>query len=116
MSFHSSGRDCNAKRLERELGTWRTSDFDNSGTGISRSCLDEIQDRSWTRSFVDGLDGTTLCMGCEQLSSEGNQENALSFYPEQGLEKLCYLEKAKPLRGWSQIEHEVGARSFCWQA
>ena len=36
-------------------------------------------------SCVDGLDGTTLCMGCEQLSSEGNRENALSSHPKQGL-------------------------------
>ena len=40
----------NAKNLERELGAWRTSEFDNSGTasGISRSRLNKIQDRSWT--------------------------------------------------------------------
>ena len=58
-----------------------------SGTasGISKSRLNEIQDRCWNGSCVDGLDGPTLCMGCKQLSSEGNQENALSFYPGQGL-------------------------------
>ena len=31
MSIHSSDRDCNAKRLERELGAWRTSEYDDSG-------------------------------------------------------------------------------------
>ena len=72
MSIHSSDCDCNAKGLERELGAWRTSEFDNSGTasGISRSRLNEIQDRSWTGSRADGLDGTTLCMGCKQHSRE----------------------------------------------
>ena len=41
-------RDCSAKRLEMELETW--SEFDDSGTasGISRSHLNEVQDRSWT--------------------------------------------------------------------
>ena len=34
-------------------------------SGISRSRLNEIQDRSWTGSRVDGLDGTTLCMVCK---------------------------------------------------
>ena len=43
---------------------------------ISRSRLNELHDRSWTGSRVDGLDGTTLCMGCKQLSSEGNRERA----------------------------------------
>ena len=83
MSIHSSDRDCNAKRLERELVAWRKSEFDNSGTvsGISRSRLNETQDRSWTGPCVDGLDGATQCMDCKQLSSEGNQDNASSFYP-----------------------------------
>ena len=38
LSVHSSDRDCNAKRIETELGAWRTRKFDNSGTGsgISR--------------------------------------------------------------------------------
>ena len=60
MTIHSSDRDCNAKR--RGLGAWRTSKFDNAGTasGISRSRLNGIQDRSWTGSCIDGLDGTTL--------------------------------------------------------
>ena len=68
---------------------WRASEFDNSGTasGILRSRLNETQDRSWTGSCVDGLDGTTLCMSRKQFSSEGHRENALSFYP------LCHLEK-----------------------
>ena len=37
-SIHSSDCACKAKRLERELGAWRTSEFDNSGTasGISK--------------------------------------------------------------------------------
>ena len=46
---------------------WRTSEFDDSG--IIR--LNEIQDRSWTGSCVDGLDGTTLCMGCKQFQVMG---------------------------------------------
>ena len=59
VSIHKSNCDCNAKGLERELGAWRTSEFDNSGTAsrISRSRLNEIQDRSWTGSHADGLDG-----------------------------------------------------------
>ena len=97
VSIHSSDCDCNAKRLKRKLGAWRTSEFDDLGTasGTSRSRLNEIQDTSWTGSRVDGLDGTTLCMGRKQFPSEGNRENALSFYPGQGttLEKLCHLEK-----------------------
>ena len=46
----------------RGLGAWRRSKFDNAGTasGISRSRLHGIQDRRWTGSCVDGLDGTTL--------------------------------------------------------
>ena len=91
--IHSSDCDCNAERLERELGAWRTSEFvDNSGTasGISRSRLNEIQDRSWTGSRVDGLDGTTLCMGCEQLSSERGPGERLIVLSEarSTLEKL----------------------------
>ena len=79
VSVHSSDRDCNAKRIETELRSWRTKKFDYSGTGsgISRSRLNEIQDRSWTGSCVDGLDGTTLCMCCKQFPSEGSRENAL---------------------------------------
>ena len=48
LIIRSSDCDCNAKRLEKELGVWRTSDFDNSGTasGISRSRPNEIQDRT----------------------------------------------------------------------
>ena len=85
--MHSSDRDCNAKRLERDLGAWRTSELDNSAaaSGIPRSRLNEVQDRSWTGSCVDGLDGTTLCMDCKQFPSEGNRENALTFYPGEGL-------------------------------
>ena len=77
-----------SKRLERELGPWRTSEFDNSraASGISRSRLNEIQDRSWTGSRVDGLDGTILCMGRKQFPSERDWENALSFCPGQGLQ------------------------------
>ena len=58
---------------------WRASEFDNSGTasGILRSRLNETQDRSWTGSCVDGLDGTTLCMSRKQFSSEGNREQRL---------------------------------------
>ena len=69
------------------MGAWRTGEFDNSGTasGISRSRLNETQDRSCTGPRVDGLDGSTRCMGCEQFPSEGNRENALPFYPGQGL-------------------------------
>ena len=80
-----------------------------------------MYDRSSTGSCVDGLDGTTLCMGCKQLSSEGNRENALSFYPEQGLHCRSFaiwrgVLGKEPFRGWSQIEHEVDAMSFCRQA
>ena len=32
VSIHKSDCDCNAKGLERELGAWRTSEFDDSGT------------------------------------------------------------------------------------
>ena len=92
------------KRLERDLWAWRTSEFVNSGTasGISRSRLNEKQDRSWTGSRVDGLDGTTLCMGCKQFPSEGNRENALSFSPGQRLHWIsCAIWRsvlgAKPL-------------------
>ena len=51
VSIHSSDCDCNAKRLKRELGAWRTSEFDDLGTasGTSRSRLNEIQDTSWDR-------------------------------------------------------------------
>ena len=80
---------------------------------IGECRLNDMQDRSWTGSRVDGLDGSTLCMGCEQFPSEGKRENALSFYPEQGLH---WRSGATPFRGWSQIEHEVDARSFCRQA
>ena len=85
VSIHSSDCDCNAKRLKGELGAWRTSEFDDLGTasGTSRSRLNEIQDTSLTGPRVDGLDGTTLCMGRKQFPSEGNRENALSFYPGQ---------------------------------
>ena len=31
VPIHESCCDCDAKRLKRELGTWRTSKFDNSG-------------------------------------------------------------------------------------
>ena len=50
---------------------------------------------SWTWSRVDGLDDSTLCMGCESFPSERNRENALSFYPGSKTtpEKLCHLEK-----------------------
>ena len=59
--------------------------------------------------------------GCKKLSSEGNRETALSFYPGQGLHWRSgaiwrSVVGAKPFRGWSQIGHEVDARSFCWQA
>ena len=32
VSIQSSDSDCNAKRLESELGAWRTSECDNSAT------------------------------------------------------------------------------------
>ena len=75
------------KGSKGSFGAWRTSEFDDSGTasGISRSRLNELQDRSWTGSRVGGPDGTTLCIDCKQLSSEGNRENPLSFYLGQGL-------------------------------
>ena len=87
VSIHSSDCDCNAQRVERELGAWRTSEFDNSRTasGIPRSRLSEIPDSSWIGSCVDGLDGTPLCRGRKQVPSEGNWENALTFYLLQGL-------------------------------
>ena len=48
-------------------------------------------------------------------------ESALSFHPGQGLHwRSCAIWRsvlgAKPVRGWSQIKHEVDARSFCRQA
>ena len=80
VSIHKSDCDCNAKRLEREFGAWRTSEFDDSGaaSGISRSRLNEVQDRSWTCTCADGLGGSAQCMGCEQFPSEGFRENAMS--------------------------------------
>ena len=56
-------------------------------------------------------------MGCEQFSSEGCRENALSFHLRQGPHWRSgalgrNLFGPKPFRGWSQIEHEVDARSF----
>ena len=96
--------------FEREFGAWITSEFDHSGTasGISRSRLKEIQDRSWIGSRVDGLDGTTLCMGCKQCSSEGNRENALSFVSgvRTTLEKLWQLVTCV----WGRSHSEDGAR------
>ena len=96
-TIHSSDCDCNAKRLERELGAWKTSEFDNSGTasGISRSRHNETQDRSWTGSCVNGLDGTTLCMGCKHFPSEGNRGERLIVLSGARitLEKLYHLEK-----------------------
>ena len=55
-----------------------------------------------------------------QVKGEGYGENA-SFYPRQGLHWRSgaiwrNLFGPKPFRGWSQIEHEVDARSFCRQA
>ena len=60
-----------------------------------RRRLNEIQDRSWTGSCADVLDGTTLCMGCQQFPCEGYWENALSFHSgaRTTLEKWCHLEK-----------------------
>ena len=56
-------------------------------------------------------------MGCEQFLSEGNRENALSFYPGQGLHWRSgatwrSVLGSKPFGGWSQIEHEVNADEF----
>ena len=34
MSIHKPECDCNAKSLERELGAWRTSECDDSGTAV----------------------------------------------------------------------------------
>ena len=56
-------------------------------------------------------------MGCEQFPSERYRENALSFYPGQGLRWRSdaiwrNLLGPKSFRGWNQIEHEVDARSF----
>ena len=61
------------------------------------------------------------CMGCDQFPSEKYRENALSFYPGQGLHWRSgaiwrNLFGPKSLRGWSLVEHEVDARSFCRQA
>ena len=60
-------------------------------------------------------------MGCEQFPSEGYRENALSFYPGQGLHWRSgaiwrNLFGPKSFRRWSQIGHEVDARSFCRHA
>ena len=65
--------DCDAIRLERELGAKRTSKFDDSGTAasISGSRLSEIQDRTWTRTRADGLDGSAQCMGCINFEVKG---------------------------------------------
>ena len=57
----------------------------------------------------------------KQFPSEGNRENALSFFSGQGLHWRSgaiwrNLFGPKSFRGWSQIEHEVDARSFCRQA
>ena len=70
---------------------------------------------------VDGLDGSTLCMGCKSFPSERNRENALSFYSGQGLHwRSCAIWSsvlgAKSLRRWSQVEHGWDARSFRRQA
>ena len=61
------------------------------------------------------------CIDREQFLSEGDGENALSFYLGQGLRwRSCAnwrnLLGPKSFRGWSQVEHEVDARSFCRQA
>ena len=48
--------DCHAKRLERELGAWRTSEFDNSGT--ASGIREAVSMKCKTGSRVDGLDGT----------------------------------------------------------
>ena len=63
----------------------------------------------------------TLCTACKQFSSEGNREHALSFCPGRGLHwRSCAIWRgvlgAKPFCGWSQVEHEVDARSSCRQA
>ena len=62
---------------------------------------------NWTLSCIDGLDGTTLCMGGKQFPSEGNRENALTFCPVQGLHwRSCAIWRsvlgAKPFRGWTR--------------
>ena len=44
----------------------------------ARSRLNEIEDGSWTRSRLHGLDCTTLCIGGKQFPSDGNRENPLS--------------------------------------
>ena len=84
MSIHSCDRDCNAKRLGRDLGAWRT-----RIQGHLRAFREVVSMKYKTEVGPDhvliGLDGTTLCMGCKQFPSEGNREDALSFYPGQGL-------------------------------
>ena len=55
------------------------------------------------------------------LQVKGTGENAFSFYPGQGLHwRSCVIWRSvlgtKSIRGWSQIEHEVDARSFGGQA
>ena len=96
MSIHKSDCDCHSKRFERELEAWRTSEFDDSGTasGISRGRLNEIQDRSWTGSRVDGLEGSAQCMGCKHFSSERTWEirHIVLSGARTALEKLCHLE------------------------
>ena len=54
MSIHSSDRHCNATRLERKFGRGERAIIQGQLSGISRSRLNEIQDRSWTGSCVDG--------------------------------------------------------------
>ena len=83
--------------LERELGAWRTSKFDDSGTAesIPGSHFSEIQDRNWTLTCADGLDGSAGCMGCEQFLSKKDmgERHIVVFVARTPLEKLCRLEK-----------------------
>ena len=61
------------------------------------------------------------CAWVVNFLSERYWENALSFYPGQGLHWKSdaiwrNLLGPESVRGWSPIEHEVDARSFCRQA
>ena len=88
VSIHKSDCDCNAKRLERELGAWRTSEI-SIIQGQLRAFREAVSMKYKTEVGPDHMltgwmNGTTLCMGCEQFPSEGNWENALPFYPGHG--------------------------------
>ena len=109
--IHSSDCDCNARRLERELGALEKRAkliIQGQLRAFRESHLNEIQDRSWTRSCVDGMDGTTMCTGWKRFPGEGNQRERLIVLSEARItpEKLCHLEKC----AWGGNHSEDGAK------